>query len=221
MNWEKSKSLTPLKRDFIKAFFSKCDQFFLTGGSALSIFYLDHRLSYDLDFFTLEKINWHLVENIILDIAETISSNCRKISTSDLFCRYELTRNNDREIIDFIIEKVPQIENIKNRFGNVQVDTIREIGINKICTLLGRCELKDIIDLYFLKKSGFDIINNLAEARRKDAGLEPAILSYLLGQINIEKMPDYLIKKVKKIEIEKFINYLQDTLSDISFPDEE
>lgn len=39
MNWEESKALTPLKRDFLKAFFDRSQAFFLTGGSALGIFY--------------------------------------------------------------------------------------------------------------------------------------------------------------------------------------
>ena len=31
------------------------EQFFLTGGTALSVFYLHHRRSNDLDFFTLKQ----------------------------------------------------------------------------------------------------------------------------------------------------------------------
>ena len=54
MSWESSKALTPLKRAFLDAFFAENRSFFLTGGSALGIFYLDHRRSYDLDLFTTE-----------------------------------------------------------------------------------------------------------------------------------------------------------------------
>jgi hypothetical protein len=46
--------LTPLQRRFLDAF-SKTEltkDFFLTGGTALAHFYLQHRLSEDLDFFT-------------------------------------------------------------------------------------------------------------------------------------------------------------------------
>ncbi|MEO0122442.1 MAG: nucleotidyl transferase AbiEii/AbiGii toxin family protein [candidate division WOR-3 bacterium] len=46
--------LTPLQQDFIRAF-SKTklvENFFLTGGTALSAFYLFHRYSEDMDFFT-------------------------------------------------------------------------------------------------------------------------------------------------------------------------
>ena len=55
MNWEESKALTALKRDFLIAFFDRSQAFFLTGGSALGVFYLQHRRSYDLDFFTTEE----------------------------------------------------------------------------------------------------------------------------------------------------------------------
>ena len=54
MNWEESKALTPLKRDFLRQFAGRNQAFYLTGGSALGIFYLEHRLSYDLDFFSLD-----------------------------------------------------------------------------------------------------------------------------------------------------------------------
>jgi predicted nucleotidyltransferase component of viral defense system len=46
--------LTPLQRRFLNAF-SQTElkkDFFLTGGTALAHFYLQHRLSDDLDFFT-------------------------------------------------------------------------------------------------------------------------------------------------------------------------
>ena len=78
----------------------------------------------------------------------------------------------------------------------INVDTLLEIGINKICTLLSRTEVKDLIDLYFLVKEGFDIKENIDKARLKDGGVEPAIISWLLSQFNIKKLPDYMIKEV-------------------------
>lgn len=43
-----------LLEEFIKSDLN--DVFRLTGGTALSAFYLEHRLSEDLDFFSHEKI---------------------------------------------------------------------------------------------------------------------------------------------------------------------
>jgi len=48
--------LTPIQRTFISAFSTLPDQvqFYLAGGTALAEYYLGHRLSFDLDFFTAE-----------------------------------------------------------------------------------------------------------------------------------------------------------------------
>jgi predicted nucleotidyltransferase component of viral defense system len=48
--------LTPLQRAFLKHFFATPlgQRFFLTGGTALAAFHLHHRLSDDLDLFTLD-----------------------------------------------------------------------------------------------------------------------------------------------------------------------
>ena len=48
------KILTPLQRAILKQFpqVTDADSFYLTGGTALAYFYLKHRQSHDLDFFT-------------------------------------------------------------------------------------------------------------------------------------------------------------------------
>ena len=48
--------LTPIQRSFIAEFATLPDQaqFYLAGGTALAEYYLGHRLSFDLDFFTAE-----------------------------------------------------------------------------------------------------------------------------------------------------------------------
>ena len=74
MNWENSKALTPLKRDFLRAWFAEDDRFFLTGGSALGIFYLDHRQSYDLDLFSTEEVDSLELRNRVQRIARTIGA---------------------------------------------------------------------------------------------------------------------------------------------------
>ena len=70
MNWEESKALTSLKKDFLNAFFDRSQTFFLSGGSALGIFYHQHRLSYDLDFFTTDKhTEWHALQRELANLA--------------------------------------------------------------------------------------------------------------------------------------------------------
>ena len=74
MNWEDSKACTPLKRDFLRAWFSQERRFFLTGGSALGLFYLDHRRSYDLDLFTSEEVDGKEVQNLVNRVATQIGA---------------------------------------------------------------------------------------------------------------------------------------------------
>ncbi len=221
MNWEKSKSLTPLKLEFLTCFFEKEQSFFLTGGSALSIFYLDHRFSYDLDLFTLENVDWHLFENELRDTSERINAALSSISTSLLFRRYQIERNNEVEILDFIIEKVPQLNKKKNLFGTIKVDTLNEIGVNKICTLLSRSEIKDLIDLYFLSKKGFNVLEHINDSKKKDAGLNPSTLSFVLDEIEIQTLPDYMIKKISVDDIKQFVNQLKIQLAENSFPEKD
>jgi hypothetical protein len=50
--------LTPIQCAFVQAFARLPDQerFYLADGTALAEFYLGHRLSFDLDFFTPEAV---------------------------------------------------------------------------------------------------------------------------------------------------------------------
>jgi len=219
MNWEKSKAITPLKLDFIKAFFEEDRSFYLTGGSALGIFYLDHRYSYDLDFFSSQKPNWHVLENRMASICKDIAARYDLISASPEFYRFRLIRNEEQEIVDFVVERIPQIEDRKNTFGKIRVDTLKEIFINKICMLVSRCELKDVIDLYFLEKKGFEIKTHMDEARQKEAGLDPSMISFLLSTLEVPQLPEYLIAPLQLSELQLFLNDLRKDMASLSFPD--
>jgi hypothetical protein len=218
MNWEKSKALTPLKRDFLVAFFAREQNFYLTGGSALGIFYLEHRLSYDLDLFSTEEIDWRFVKNVFIDITESINAEWEAITSSPYLHRFKLKRGNEAEIIDFIAEKVPQVDQKKMSFDGIRVDTLREIGANKLCTLVSRSEIKDFIDLYFLEQAGFKAIDHITEAQQKDNGFDPATVSYLLSQITIPVLPHYLLKPLTPADLREYIKKLQKQMADRAFP---
>jgi hypothetical protein len=131
MNWEKSRALTPLKRGFLQAFFSKDKRFFLTGGSALGLFYLDHRLSYDLDLFTCEMPEWLEVDGLVRWCAREIGATSEILRDSPTFRRYRLHREGASEIIDFVLAIDRQLDEEKAVFDNVRVDTLHEIFVNR------------------------------------------------------------------------------------------
>lgn len=218
VSWEDSRALTALKRDFLLGFFDRHQEFYLTGGSALGVFYLGHRLSYDLDFFTPEAVNWNVVQNSIRAVAKQIGADLETASASPGFYRFDLRRDDEREILDFVVDDVPQVDPEKERFGTIRVDTLREITVNKVCTLIGRCELKDLLDLYFLDKRGLTVAGHLEAAATKEAGLDPAMISYLLAGVDIEEPPDYLLEPLDLDDFRSFVERLRTALADEAFP---
>jgi predicted nucleotidyltransferase component of viral defense system len=91
--------------------------------------------------------------------------------------------------------------------GNIQVDSLENIGSNKVLTIFGRRDTKDFIDLYFIlqkSKLKFDYLYNLAT--KKDLGLSEFYLANSMHQIeNLTIYPKMLVKldKNKLIEFYK------------------
>ena len=71
------------------------------------------------------------------------------------------------------------------RIGIVLVDTPAEILANKLCTLLSRAERRDLIDVLALERAGHRIEDALPLAQKKDGGLTPAQLGWVLSTIEI------------------------------------
>jgi hypothetical protein len=219
MNWDESRACTPLKRDFLRAWFAQEKRFFLTGGSALGLFYLDHRRSYDLDLFTSEEVDGKEVQNLVLRVAEQIGAQCEAVRTAPDFHRFRLTREDEREIIDVVIDRAPQLDEEKAFFGDIRVDTIRELIANKLTTLVSRAELKDVVDLYFLEKAGHDLLAAIPDARSKDGGWEPAVVSMLLDCVEVNQIPAWMIRSLSAEELQEFLQRLRLGIAELALPE--
>ena len=218
MNWEESSACTPLKRDFLRAWFAEDRRFFLTGGSALGLFYLHHRRSYDLDLFSTAKVDGMEIHNTVRRAAEQIGAACESLRTAPDYHRFRLARGDEREILDLVIDHAPQVDPDKAEFGNIRVDTIREITANKLTTLLSRSELKDVVDLYFLEQAGVDILAAIPDAMRKDGGWEPAMVSLLLDGLHIHEVPAWMLRPLSTADLQSFVNRLRLALAELAIP---
>lgn len=65
------------------------------------------------------------------------------------------------------------------------LDPVREILANKLCALVGRSEIKDLVDLRALLGSGGDLDSGLVDAERKDGSADPATLAWVLADLRI------------------------------------
>ena len=80
-----------LQDDFLRIFFSEsfAPDFYLTGGTALSRFYLNHRLSDDIDLFTQnQQIDFSHVNSLVLRILDKLKLKIIKQVNTDTFLQY-------------------------------------------------------------------------------------------------------------------------------------
>ena len=184
------------------------------------MFYLDHRLSYDLDLFTTQSVDSQQLRNQLLRLAGAIGANCESLQTTPDFHRFILRRGDEREVLDFVVDRIPQIDDVKERIGGIRVDTLTEIIANKWAALIGRMELKDLIDLFFIEREGHDVLSHLASAARKDAGFEAATLSHLLNSVRLDSEPKVMIIKLDLDEFRAFVERIRRELAHRALPQE-
>ena len=94
----------------------------------------------------------------------------------------------DACVVDLVADEVPSItasEASKIEGRPRAIDSRHEILVNKLCTLLGRAEIRDLIDVRALLEAGGDLRRALLDAPRKDGGFSPATLAWLLRDLPI------------------------------------
>ncbi len=177
--------LTPLQRELLDAFFARESRMFLTGGAALAGFYFAHRDTDDLDFFAPPEIDLAEPARALTDAARACGAVATPMQVYADFRRSNVVRGDEECIVDLVIDRAPMIEAEKTSFGAIRVDTLREIVANKICTLLSRNEIRDLVDLRVLLEAGADLERAFADAEKKDAGADPATVAWVLGELTI------------------------------------
>lgn len=208
--------LTPLQRDLLEGFFAREQRFFLTGGGALTGFYFGHRDTEDLDLFSPPGPDLAEGARAIEATAAALSATIEALQTYPDFRRFLVRRGQESCLVDLVIDRAPAIDAAKPTRGVVRVDTLREIAANKICTILGRSQIKDLVDLERLLGAGVSLEQALADAATKDRGVDPATLAWLLDQLKIS--PEARLPGgTDPIAIDEFRRQLVDTLQRMAF----
>src|SRR3989344_1710628 len=121
--------LTPLQKSFLTSFFDFPfgKDFFLSGGTALSEFYIKHRLSQDIDIFTTnQEIDFEQVTMGIRQIAYELNLKTTSESVSKTFLKYFFKKTNQTLKVD-IIKDIPIHFGKIRKFGDIRVDSIENI----------------------------------------------------------------------------------------------
>lgn len=182
---DSSRGLSNLQAELLQAFFARERRFVLTGGGALVGFHLRHRTSNDLDLFAKPPIGLDEGYLALQDAAKALGGTIEVLRTFPEFRRVLVRRGSETVLVDLVIDRTPEVDHVVEAAHGVRLHSLREIAANKVCALLGRGEVRDLIDLRAILATGVDLKQALADAERKDGGVSAATLAWLLDGLRI------------------------------------
>lgn len=127
--------------------FSK--HFYLSGGTALSEYYLHHRISEDLDFFSEDEIDKIWLNSLAKKIKQTIGF--KKLDIEESFNRNLVYFTTPAATVktEFTYYPFVQIESLVVKNG-IRVDSLTDIAVNKFFTIYQKPTARHFIDLYLI-----------------------------------------------------------------------
>jgi predicted nucleotidyltransferase component of viral defense system len=205
--------MTSIFTPFQKTIFeSLCDSELITqnfrfaGGTALSEFYLKHRYSEDLDFFTDEEISIEEVKVNLTPVFKKIGIETieyRETVSSKIFFLKRGQKENVKA--DFNFWPFKRFDKGKTYKG-LEIESLFDITIGKLDAILTRNKARDFVDFYFVQKEkSFDLEMLLGKLQEKtDWKMDRLFVGSCF--LKAEKLRDYprMIKDFSKEDMIEF-----------------
>jgi len=177
-------SLYPLQDGVMNILQHSGTNFFLTGGTALSRAYYNHRYSDDLDFFVNQSQTYDDQLNKVLALLQENGYNWdtnNEYTRAKDFTTLKVRKDSDTLLkLDFVNDLVPHYGEIIETDLFYRTDSIRNMLSNKLSAIF-RYAAKDIADIREIalhETVNWPTVIN--EARNKEAGLELVYISEIL-----------------------------------------
>lgn len=151
----KGAGLTPQQKQFLDIAISDkyfLDTFYLSGGTSLSSWYLHHRESNDLDFFSLKPFEYDRIIRWFHQNKQKIGYKYDRFDEDYGFLAVSLRFPDDTFLlIDFhFYSRTKLIRGIL--WQGLEIDSLYDITVNKIDTLASNPRTRDFVDIYFILK---------------------------------------------------------------------
>jgi predicted nucleotidyltransferase component of viral defense system len=209
---------TPFQRTFLKAFAGTPlnAHFYLTGGTALAAFYLRHRLSDDLDFFTSEGACFPQVLPTLTQLSTGLGFTIKvERSFPTFFDADLLLPDGSFTKIDFAVDSPYRLQPlVHHQELGITIDNQLDLCCNKLSALFDRAEPKDFVDVYFILNELYPWETLLAQAQKKHVGLEPHFLAKALLRVQDVELLPRLVKPLDLKDLRAFFLTLARQLMD-------
>jgi predicted nucleotidyltransferase component of viral defense system len=190
------KKLYVLQDKVLDTVFEIENEFYLTGGTALSRFYYPKRYSDDLDFFTNDSKRYnYAVKNIILKLKDDFDF-VYEINSRD-FVRIKIDGSLQ---VDFVNDRVPRYKEPRILDNGYIIDNIENIFSNKLTAVIGRDNPKDIFDIYLI-----DMYNDIDYQKMIEIAKSKMYFSKDDLLIRLKSFPKELLKSINLID-KDFLN---------------
>jgi hypothetical protein len=160
----------------------------LVGGAGLGVL-LGHRISEDLDLFCESGGDIPVVVSRLEATARAEGATLATVRIAPTFRRLEVATPGDLIRLDVAADAAPLLDAECPTVEGVRVLSLRDQRANKIVTLLGRSELRDLVDLFYLEREGWPLLEGIEDAIQKDAGVDLAWLAWAMRQIEVRPLP--------------------------------
>ena len=191
----------------------------MSGGTALSSWYLHHRESFDLDFFSEKEevnanylIRWLTDQKNKLEIADMTHEEQFGFNFFNL--KYA---NGDKLKVDFSYFPSERIEK-RLVWNGLQIDSLYDIAVNKFNTIATTPRGRDYVDLYLILKENDWTLKQLMEDSAINHGIRQDTLHVarqLLRSVEFTDSPKILIPFDRKDMNNFFLNLAKSLKKDI------
>ena len=183
--------LDELQKRVLEALAAVRPPFILGGGGALAGVHLAHRKTRDLDLFWRDQTQLGDIPGLIEARLTEEGLSVSPIQRSPLFVQLRVTDAASVVVIDLIAEPASSLEppwHCRIGRSEILVDTPHAILTEKLCALLERSELRDLVDVEALLRSGEDLASAVVDAPRRDSGFSPLTLAWVLRDWDLKKI---------------------------------
>ena len=157
----------------------------------------------------------------MLGILSELALRIQSQVTTSTFLQYIVVDDIDMSLKVDIVKDVPVHFGEARQVNGVLVDSLENIGSNKVLAVFGRTDAKDFIDLYWiLQRTSLEFDHLFELAKQKDLGLSELYLAYALHSIVKIKLFPRMLEPLPWAEIQMYFEALAKTLLTRVAPEE-
>lgn len=192
----------------------------LGGGAALSGLFLHHRRTRDVDLFCHQPDEVRELVRDLPRITQEAGLGIEIVRDAGTFVRATVSSAEVTIELDIVHDGTRDIEAPYETDEGVLVESFVDLRAAKLTCILSRSEPRDLVDVLFLDRVGFPPEQDLVFALKKDGGMDPGVLAWLLGEFPVHPLP-MMLEPLTEQGLLRFRDELRERFRRMAVPVEE